>query len=146
MIGRYAGAAVLAAALAALMAVLMVVPAGAGGPGSRVYQEAEDAVRAFRDRTFLVTDCEAAFSRFWRLFRAGDTEALVYQPAAFGGRAYFGFGNPVAEPLLAEASAVCQHQSGHRGDMIVRVLRDRERAKEWRHEQAQHAERLIKGF
>ena len=129
--------------LAAAALAVFMTSGGAAVANEEAYEAAEEAIRAFRDDTFLLTPCERAFSRFWRAYRAGKERALVFEITPFGAREYFGRGNPASEPLLVTARDVCSDQIGRPAGMVLRVLRDRERQKEKRVERIRHAERFV---
>jgi hypothetical protein len=108
--------------------------------------EAETAVRGFRERSFLPTPCERAFRDFWTAYVAPGDEGLLAEPYIFSPRDHFGWGNLAAAPLLEAAQTVCAEQTGARGDLVVRVLTDREKAKAERKARIRKAHSLIKGY
>lgn len=134
-------------AIAAALTLCVLVPwsARAEAPGTPAYRAAEDAVRGFREQGYLPTSCERAFRKFWLSYTKDVDRGVLYSRSAFGGMTYFGLGNRAAEPLLQEAVGICQEQAGHPGDIIVRVMRDRQRHKDWFNKRSQHAERLTDG-
>ena len=127
----------------AIVAMLGVTHAAAE---ERVTDEAREAVRALRDQSFLVSRCEKAFASFWTAFRTEGNDGLVYSHSIFGGRTYYGFGNVGAEPMLAEATAICQEQTGVAGDRIIAVLTERAEKKAARQAHIERTNRLISGW
>ncbi len=133
-----------AAAATLLVLLIGALPqTGAANEDAERYAAAEEAIRGFREQTFLITDCEARFAAFWRAYRAEGDRSLVYETDPLGERVYFGFGNPAGEPLLEDARAACYEQTGGQASMVLRVLRDRALEKERRHRHFRHAERVI---
>jgi hypothetical protein len=132
-----------------LAAGLAVTGAAASEPGSReaeAVREAETAVRGLRARSFLPTPCERAFRDFWVAYVAPGPEGLLPEPYLFSPRDHFGWGNLEAAPLLETAQAVCAEETGARGDLVVRVLTERERARAEREDRIREAHSLIKGY
>lgn len=123
-----------------------ITPAAAN---SLVYGEsaeqrvAREAVAAMRESTFLVTSCESAFLNFWRVYISDGPKALIQDPSGNTEDPYFGYGNASAAPLLAFAQDECGAQTGARGDLVVRLLKERENKKWRRAKQLRHAERII---
>ncbi len=104
---------------------------------------ARDAFAELRRSTALVTDCERAFLSFWRVYIGAGRKGLVRTPAFAAAGDYFGYGSLASAPLLENAEAVCERQTGARGDLVVLVLKEREDAKWRRQKKLKHAERII---
>ena len=106
-------------------------------------QFAREAVRQLRASTFLVTRCERAFLSFWRSYKSKGPKGLIADPSGNTEDPYFGYGNIEAAPLLEFAQYECETETGARGDLVVRVLKERENKKWLRAQKLQHAERII---
>ena len=104
---------------------------------------ARQAVLDLRRSTFLVTECENAFLTFWKSFIAEGDHRMIRDPFEGAEDIYFGLGNPASAPLLSIAQETCAVQTGARGDLVVRVLKEREDRKLKRQRKLKHAERII---
>lgn len=134
--------------MAAGFAVLLAVstPASANSDITRESPEqrfAREAVQALRESTFLLTPCESAFLDFWRIYISDGPKTLIKEPSGNPEEPYFGYGNAKAAPLLEIAQYECEAATGARGDLVVRVLKEREKKKWQRAQKLQHAERII---
>jgi len=125
-------------ALAAVFVLALAAEGAANSPAelrdAEEMAEAERAVAAFRERSFIPTLCERAFRDFWKAFRApadapGDL-ALIPEPSPLSLDPWFGYGHRASAPLLEIAQQVCAAETGARGDLVARVLERRALANE----------------
>lgn len=139
-------------ALARWAAILLVTMTALGAPlpvmadvvrESAEQRFAREAVRQLRASTFLVTRCERAFLSFWRHYTSKGPKGLIVDPTGNTEEPYFGYGNIEAAPLLEVAQDECEAETGARGDLVVRVLKERENKKWRRAQKLEHAERII---
>ena len=136
---RQAGAAAALILLAGTPAAL----AGAGEPPEM--RAARVAVAEMRQASVLPTPCEQAFGAFWRAFEAPGAAGLLRDGPEPDRGPVFGHGNLDARPMLVEAQRVCAGATGARGDLVVRVLKERAVAKRERLEALEATRRLIQG-
>ena len=127
----------------AVLPALLIAPPGASAWESAAEKEARRAVADLRAQSALPSNCERAFTTFWRVYTGPGDRGLVHAPAGPEVGDYFGYGVVDSEPLLVQAQEVCARETGARGDLVARVLKERENRKWRRQQRLKHAERII---